>query len=172
MTGIVSISPDEFEAMPPTFDGDWLREQFPDVAQSMDRFIDKIKAETHGELVGELEIIRIPLDLYRARNTTSRRVARVRARPSVGQRAGLPARRLRDRVALLPVDLAGLECAFVPGRLIANRTCRCTTCRSLRGYVYQQWLRVYMRSQMIKHNKDLLECVDDTEGLLEKLHVY
>ena len=39
-------------------------------------------------------------------------------------------------------------------------------------FTYQQWLRVYMRSQMIKHNKDLLECVDDTEGLLAKLHVY
>ena len=29
-------------------------------------------------------------------------------------------------------------------------------------YVYKQWLRVYMRSKMIKHNKDLFECVDDT----------
>jgi hypothetical protein len=26
----------------------------------MDRFIDKIKQETHGEVVGDLEIIRIP----------------------------------------------------------------------------------------------------------------
>ena len=24
------------------------------------------------------------------------------------------------------------------------------------NFMYQQWLRVYMRSQMIKHNKDLL----------------
>jgi hypothetical protein len=29
-----------------------------------------------------------------------------------------------------------------------------------------------MRSQMIKHNKDLLQVVDDTEGLLAKLHIY
>ena len=28
----------------------------------------------------------------------------------------------------------------------------------------QQWLRIYMRSQMIKHNKDLLESVDDADG--------
>ena len=28
-------------------------------------------------------------------------------------------------------------------------------------YIYKQWLRVYMRSKMIKHNKDLFECVDD-----------
>jgi hypothetical protein len=29
-----------------------------------------------------------------------------------------------------------------------------------------------MRSQMIKHNKDLLQVVDDTDGLLAKLHIY
>ena len=28
--------------------------------------------------------------------------------------------------------------------------------------MYRQWLRVYMRTQMIKHNKDLLQLVDDT----------
>ena len=39
-------------------------------------------------------------------------------------------------------------------------------------FMYQQWLRVYMRTQMIKHNKDLLGSVDDTMGLLAKLHVY
>jgi len=36
----------------------------------------------------------------------------------------------------------------------------------------RQWLRVYMRTQMIKHNKDLLESVGDTDALLEKLHVF
>jgi hypothetical protein len=39
-------------------------------------------------------------------------------------------------------------------------------------HVYQQWLRVYMRSKMIKHNKDLFECVDDRSALLDKLHLY
>jgi hypothetical protein len=39
-------------------------------------------------------------------------------------------------------------------------------------YAYKQWLRVYMRSKMIKHNKDLLECVGDTYALLERLHIY
>ena len=38
--------------------------------------------------------------------------------------------------------------------------------------MHQQWLRVYMRTQMIKHNKDLLESVDDTDGLLAQLHVF
>ena len=39
-------------------------------------------------------------------------------------------------------------------------------------FVYKQWLRVYMRSKMIKHNKDLLQCVDDTDALLDQLHLY
>ena len=39
-------------------------------------------------------------------------------------------------------------------------------------YIYKQWLRVYMRSKMIKHNKDLLECIDDKFALLSQLHIY
>jgi hypothetical protein len=39
-------------------------------------------------------------------------------------------------------------------------------------YIYKQWLRVYMRSKMIKHNKDLLETIDDRFGLLDLLPVY
>ena len=37
---------------------------------------------------------------------------------------------------------------------------------------HKQWLRVYMRSKMIKHNNDLLQCVGDTDALLDKLHLY
>jgi hypothetical protein len=39
------------------------------------------------------------------------------------------------------------------------------------AFTYQQWLRVYMRTQMIKHDNDLLESVDDADGLLAKSHV-
>ena len=39
-------------------------------------------------------------------------------------------------------------------------------------FIYKQWLRVYMRSKMIKHNKDLFETIDDPFKLLEKLHIY
>jgi len=39
-------------------------------------------------------------------------------------------------------------------------------------YTYKQWLRVYMRSKMIKHNKDLFETLDDPLALLDKLHIY
>jgi len=66
VTGIVSISQEEFEAMPPRFDGDWLREHYPQVAVSMDNFINRVRMETNGELVGDLEITRIPLDVYHA----------------------------------------------------------------------------------------------------------
>jgi hypothetical protein len=72
VTGIVTITPEEYESMPKRFDGEWLRDNFPAIAQSTDRFIDKIKQETHGEVVSDVEIIRIPLNLYRARHATSR----------------------------------------------------------------------------------------------------
>ena len=72
VTGIVNITPEEYAVMPKQFSGEWLRQNFPNVAESMDRFIDKIRQESNGELIGDLEIIRIPLNLYRARNATSR----------------------------------------------------------------------------------------------------
>ena len=76
VTGIVNIPAEDYERMPSRFDGQWLRGNFPQVAQSMDRFIAKVKTETNGELVGDLEIVRIPLDLYRARNATSLQLRR------------------------------------------------------------------------------------------------
>jgi hypothetical protein len=39
-------------------------------------------------------------------------------------------------------------------------------------YMYKQWVRVYMSSKMIKHNKDLFESVGDPMALLDKLHIY
>jgi hypothetical protein len=39
-------------------------------------------------------------------------------------------------------------------------------------FMYKQWLRVYMRSKMIKHNKDLFETLDDPLALLDKLYIY
>ena len=47
---------------------------------------------------------------------------------------------------------------------------RCSIATSC--YIYKQWLRVYMRSKMIKHNKDLFESIDDPLALLDKLHIY
>jgi hypothetical protein len=39
-------------------------------------------------------------------------------------------------------------------------------------YIFKQWLRVYMRSKKIKHDKDVFELVDDKLALLELIHLY
>jgi 2-polyprenyl-6-methoxyphenol hydroxylase-like FAD-dependent oxidoreductase len=173
VTGIVSISEEEFEAMPPRFDGDWLRECFPAIAASMDNFIAKVKRETNGEVIGDLEITRIPLDVYHAWNNTTRR----------WYESGLDHPLARTPVFLLgdssigspyfqSISL-GLESAFfLAGHLANRRLPMPVVFDRYEHFMYQQWLRVYMRSQMIKHNKDLLQVVDDTDALLEKLHVY
>jgi 2-polyprenyl-6-methoxyphenol hydroxylase-like FAD-dependent oxidoreductase len=174
VTGIVNISAREFEAMPSRFDGQWLRSNFPSVAQSMDRFIDKIKEETQGELLGDLEIVRIPLDLYRARNATSRQW--LTAGPSDHPFASSPVFLAGDSAIGSPYFQSislGFECAMYLAGLIAQRD---LPLRDMLDryelYSYKQWLRVYMRSKMIKHNKDLFESLDDPRALLDKLHIY
>jgi 2-polyprenyl-6-methoxyphenol hydroxylase-like FAD-dependent oxidoreductase len=173
VTGIVSISEEEFDAIPPRCDGEWLREHFPDIATSMDNFIHKVKQETNGELVGDLDITRIPLDVYHAWHNTTRRWSE----------SGLDHPLARTPVFLLG-DAAigspyfqsislGFECAFFLAGHLANRALPMSLVNErYETFMYQQWLRVYMRSQMIKHNKDLLQMVDDTDGMLAKLHVY
>jgi len=174
VTGIVNISAEEYEAMPSRFDGQWLRRNFRDVAQSMDRFIDKIKQETHGEILGDLEILRIPLNLYRARNATSRQW--LAAGPSDHPFASSPVFLAGDSAIGSPYFQSislGFECAMYLAGLIAHRD---LPLRDMFDryelYIYKQWLRVYMRSKMIKHNKDLFESLDDPLALLDKLHIY
>jgi 2-polyprenyl-6-methoxyphenol hydroxylase-like FAD-dependent oxidoreductase len=174
VTGIVNITTEDYDAMPSRFDGQWLRDHFPSVARSMDRFIDRIKQETHGEVIGDLEIVRIPLNLYRARNATSR-----------GWRTG----EHRDHaLAQSPVFLLGdsaigspyfqsislgFECAMFLAGLIAQRDLSVNDMLDrYELYTYKQWLRVYMRSRLIKHNKDLFELLDDPLALLNRLHIY
>jgi len=173
VTGIVSISKDEFAAMPRSFSGAWLREQFPAVAESMDHFIDKMRADTHGELVGDIEVVRIPLDVFHAYNATSR----------LWQRAGgsqplatTPVFLLGDAAIGSPYFQSismGFENAFFLAGHIENRQLPMTEVFDrYEAFMYRQWLRVYMRTTMIKHNKDLLESVGDPIGLLAKLHIY
>jgi hypothetical protein len=173
VTGIVKISAEDYERMPSRFDGEWLRSNFPHVAESMDRFIAKVKEETNGEIVGDLEIVRIPLDLYRARNSTSREW---RQTGSDHPFARSPVFLAGDSAVGSPYFQSislGFECAmFLAGLLGRDDLPLGDMLDRYEQYTYKQWLRVYMRSKMIKHNKDLLECVGDTEALLEKLHVY
>jgi hypothetical protein len=174
VTGIVNISADEYEAMPSRFDGEWLHSNVPGVAQSMDRFIDKIKQETHGEILGDLEIVRIPLDLYRARNATSRQL--LTGEPTDHPFAQSPVFLAGDSAIGSPYFQSislGFECAIFLAGLIAQRDLRLRDMLDrYELHIYKQWLRVYMRSKMIKHNKDLFESLDDPLALLDKLHIY
>jgi hypothetical protein len=174
VTGIVNISTEDYEAMPSQLDGASLRSQFPRVAESMDRFIGKVKQEVPGELLGDLEIVRIPLDLYRARHATSRQWL------SSGQGdhpfASSPVFLAGDSAIGSPYFQSislGFECAMYLAWLLARRG---LPLRDLLDryelFMYKQWLRVYMRSKMIKHNKDLFESIDEPLALLQKLHIY
>ena len=174
VTGIVNITAEDYEAMPSRFDGEWLRSNFPGVAESMDRFIDKIKQETHGEILGDLEIIRIPLDLYRARNATSRqwRIAGTSDHPFASSPVFLAGDSAIGSPYFQSISL-GFESAMFLAGLLAQRDLPLRDVLDrYELYIYKQWLRVYMRSKMIKHNKDLFECVDDPLALLDKLHIY
>ena len=174
VTGIVKISAEDYERMPSRFDGGWLRGNYPNVAESMDRFITKVKDETNGEIVGDLEIVRIPLDLYRARHATSREYSRAGTGDHPFARS--PAFLVGDSAMGSPYFQSislGFECAMFLAKLLMRRDLPLADVLDrYELYTYKQWLRVYMRSKMIKHNKDLLESVGDTTAMLEKLHIY
>jgi hypothetical protein len=160
--------------MPSRFDGEWLRENFPGVAESMDRFIDKIRQETHGEVIGDFEVVRIPLDLYRARNATNRQW--LRSGRNDHPFASSPVFLAGDSAIGSPYFQSislGFECATRLAALIGDRDLPLRDVLDrYELFMYKQWLRVYMRSKMIKHNKDLFESLDDPFALLEKLHIY
>ena len=174
VTGIVNITAEDFAAMPSQFDGQWLRAHFPQVAQSMDRFIDKIRQETHGEILGDLDIIRIPLDLYHARNATNRVLSRTGARddPFVRSPLFLVGDAAMGSPYFQSISLGFENAMFLAGLLGQRDLPLPDMLDRYELFAYKQWLRVYMRSKMIKHNKDLFQCVGDDMALLEKLHIY
>jgi hypothetical protein len=112
--------------------------------------------------------------LYRARNATSRQ----------WRRAGIGDHPFARSAVFLVGDSAmgspyfqsislGLECAMFLAGLLGQRDLPLRDMLDrYEMYAFKQWLRVYMRSKMIKHNKDLFECVDDPLALLGKLHIY
>jgi hypothetical protein len=160
--------------MPNKFDGQWLRDHFPDVASSMDRFINKIRLEARGDVLGDLEIVRIPLILYRARNATSRkwRSAASADHPFADTPVFLAGDSAIGSPYFQSISL-GFECAMFLAGLIAQRELPLRDVLDrYELHIYKQWLRVYMRSKMIKHNKDLFETLDDKLALLGKLHIY
>src|SRR5262245_19279646 len=173
VTGIVKIKAEDYQAMPPQFDGEWLRGHFPHVAASMDRFIDKVKQETHGEILGDLQVIRIPLNLYRARNATSRRWS---GGPADHPLASSAVFLLGDSAIGSPYFQSislGFESAIHLAGLFGRRSLSVPEIMAAYElYTYKQWMRVYMRSKLIKHNKDLFESLGDTLRLLEQLHIY
>ena len=174
VTGIVNITEAEFRAMPTRFDAAWLRDNLPGVTSSMDRFIDRITHETGGEIVGELEVVRIPLDLYHARNVTSRKWHALEAadHPFAAAPAFLAGDSAIGSPYFQSISL-GFECAMFLAGLIGQKDLPLRDAFDrYENFMYKQWLRVYMRSKMIKHNKDLFETLDDTFALLEKLHIY
>ena len=139
----------------------------------MYRFIDKIKDENHGEIVGDLEIVRIPLDLYRARHATNRQLLRSGTNHPLSHSLVF----LAGDSAMGSPYFQSLSLGFENAMYLAGLLSRSDLppLELLDRYelnTYKQWLRVYMRSKMIKHNKDLLESVGDTFAMLEKLHVY
>ena len=177
--GIVNISADDYAAMPSKCNGEYLREHFPAVAASMDRFIEQIHQEAHGEVVGEIDVIRIPLNLYRARNATSRPW-----HPAFwdGNKDGWN-HPFSSASVFLVGDSAigspyfqsislGFECAMFLADLLGQRMIMTDVYDRYEILMYKQWLRVYMRSKIIKHNKDIFERLDDTFGVLERLHIY
>ena len=174
VTGIVNISAEDYDRMPSRCDGQWLRENFPPVANSMDRFIKKVRTESNGTIVGDLEVVRIPLDLYRARHATSRQLWRAEGDHQPFARS--PVFLVGDSAMGSPYFQSislGFECAMFLAGLLARRDLQVVdVLERYEQFIYKQWLRVYMRSKMIKHNKDVFECVGDTFALLEKLHIY
>ena len=177
--GIINISPEDYAAMPPKCNGDHLRKHFPAVAASMDGFINQIYLETQGKILGEIDIVRIPLNLYRARNFTARPW-----HPMFwdGNEKGWNHPFSRASVFLVGDSAIGspyfqsislgFECAMFLADLLGQQMTVSDVYDRYELLMYKQWMRVYMRSKIIKHNKDIFERLDDTFGILERLHIY
>ncbi len=173
VTGFIVITREDFQRIPPASDGAWLREHEPEIAGSMDRFIERMGDGGHGEVVGDLDITRIPLEVYGARNWTSQRWGT----------SGLDHPFARTPVFLVGDSAIGspyfqsislgFENAFFLAGHLANRSMSMAEVFDrYEAFMHLQWLRVYMRTQMIKHNKDLLQSVDQPDELLGKLHIF
>ena len=116
VTGIVNITAEEYEAMPPRFDGEWLRGNFPGVA-AVDGPVHR--QDQGGDARRDPRRPRDRPDPARPVPGSQRDQPAVAHggtdRPPVRQLAGVPRRRLGHRLSVLPVDLARLRVRDVPG---------------------------------------------------------
>jgi len=174
VTGLVNITSEEAALVPQQCTGEWLRENIPEVAKSMDRFIDRIKGETHGEIVGDLQVLCIPLNLYRARNATNRLYFNKHelASPFTGTPVLLAGDSAIGSPYFQSISL-GFECAMYLASMLSQPALPIDEILDLyETYIFKQWLRVYMRSKKLKHDKDVFEVIDDKFSLLELIHLY
>ena len=174
VTGIVNITAEDYEAMPPRFDGAVASQQL-----SRSRGVDG-PFHRQDQAGNSRRDTRRPgdrpdtLNLYRARNATNRqwRTDGHGDHPFASSPVFLAGDSAIGSPYFQSISL-GFECAMFLAGLIAQRD---LPLRDMLDryelHMYKQWLRVYMRSKMIKHNKDLFECVDDRFALLDKLHIY
>jgi hypothetical protein len=95
--------------------------------------------------------------------------------PPTGEPSDSSAERRRDSAIGSPYFQSislGFECAMYLADLLAQRMIITDVYDKYEILMYKQWLRVYMRTKVIKHNKDIFERLDDTFGVLEQLHIY
>ena len=176
VTGIINITEDDYEGMPWQFDGQWLRAQLP-VYRPVDGPIHHQgqPGKPCGKMMGDLEIVRIPMGAVPCPPCDQPAVASGRGRgPPLrpGARCSWRGTRRWGRPTFSRSRWASsARCSW--RACWRSATCRCAIFLDrYELYAYKQWLRVYMRSKMIKHNKDVFEVLGDNFAALEKLHIY
>ena len=174
VTGIVSITPEEYEAMPKQFDGEWLRGNFPSVAavdgplhrqdQAGDEWRARRRPRDHPDTPEPLP------------GSQCDQPAVGHGGPSDHPFTTAPVLLLGDSAIGSPYFQSislGFECAMFLAGLISQPHLPLTDMLDrYELYIYKQWLRVYMQSKRIKTNKDLFQSLDDPVALLDQLHIY
>jgi 2-polyprenyl-6-methoxyphenol hydroxylase-like FAD-dependent oxidoreductase len=170
VTGVVHISEDDFERLPSSMDQGWLDTSGDEIAASINRFIDQHIVGLVGVTPRNLSIIKIPLNLYRARRMTNV------AHRSLGQVEEVSAFLLGDASMGSPyfqsISLGFEGALFLCWLLAQDENPTAETLRRHEHFMNRQWARVYMRSQEIRINKQILEAIGDHDELLARLHIF
>ncbi len=170
VTGVVHITPEDYERLPSTLSQEWLDANEDPIAQSINRFLTNHLIPLSGSEPENLAIITLPLNLYRARRFTNADYT------WLGSVEGVPTFLLGDGAVGSPFHQS-ISLGF-EGSIYLNWLMRDSLAvdhRMLEEYeafMERQWMRVYMRSKAIKANKDVLANMHDQDHLLDMLHVY